>query len=103
MKYYDHIFDNKLVATDIKRLINQVFKLLPMRENAEDWQKQIKNVLRELRGLHRMFGGELDFLIIISKLEGLDESDDMMSYRSEVFSIISLMTILQNQINDRES
>jgi len=33
-----------------------------MRENEEDWQKQLDSVLVELRGLHVMFGDQLDFL-----------------------------------------
>ena len=103
MKYYDEVFVNDLVARDLRRLINQVFKLLPMREHGEDWQKQLGSVLVELRGLHKMFGGELDFLILITKLEGLAEVDDLIIYRSTVFSAMSLMTELANFINARES
>lgn len=74
-----------------------------MRENEENWRKQLDSVLVELRGLHKMFGGELDFLILLSKLEGLVEVDDLITYRSTVFSVISLMTELANSINARES
>ena len=64
MKYYDETFVNSLVVKDLRRLINQIWKLLPMRENQEDWQKQLNSVLVELRGLHAMFGDQLDFLIL---------------------------------------
>ena len=74
-----------------------------MRENNEDWRKQLGLVLVELHGLHKMFGGELDFLILTSRLEGLAEVDDLIIYRSTVFSVISLMTELANSINARES
>lgn len=74
-----------------------------MREKEENWRKQLDSVLVELRGLHKMFGGELDFLILLSKLEGLAEVDDLMIYRSTVFSVISLMTEMANSINARES
>lgn len=103
MRYYDEVFVNDLVTRDLRRLINQVYKLLPMREHGEDWQKQLNSVLVELRGLHKMFGGELNFLIIITKLEGLVETDDFMIYRGTVFSVMSLMTELTNTINARES
>lgn len=66
MKYYDETFVNSLVAKDMRRLVNQIWKLLPMRENEEDWQKQLDSVLIELRGLHAMFGGQLNFLILLS-------------------------------------
>lgn len=70
-----------------------------MRENEEDWQKQLDSVLVELRGLHRMFGDQLSFLELISQLEGLHEVINFMTYRSSVFSAISLLTELTNSIN----
>lgn len=70
-----------------------------MRENNEDWQRQLNSVLNELYGLHNMFGGQLDFLILLSKLEGLKQTEDFMSYRVIVFSAISLLTELANSLN----
>ena len=74
-----------------------------MREHEEDWQKQLDAVLVELRGLNVMFGDQLDFLILISKLEGLTEPSNFMTYRVTVFSAISLLTELTNSINVDES
>lgn len=91
MKYYNLEFSSSIVGKDLRRLTNQVWKLLPMRENNEDWQKQLNSVLIELRGLHRMFGDQLSLLIIISELEGLKDADDFMTYRSAVFGIISMI------------
>lgn len=102
MKYYDNEFDDTLVAKDLRRLVNQIWKLLPMKENEEDWQKQLDSVLIELRGLHAMFGGELDFLILISQLEGLRAADTFMLYRTMVFNAISTMTELINVTNARK-
>lgn len=93
-------YANSIVVQDLRRLINQIWKLLPMRENEEDWQKQLDSVLIELRGLHAMFGDQLDFLILMSKLEGLRGVDNFMVYRTTVFSVISLLTELTNQIHD---
>lgn len=87
------IVEKQVVANDISRLINQVWKLIPMRENNENWKKQIDFLLVEVRGLQALFNEHLDFLIIISSLEGLRSSDDIefVHYRSVVFSIISLL------------
>lgn len=101
VKYYEETFINSLVAKDLRRLINQTWKLLPMRENHEDWQKQLNSVLIELRGLHSMFGDQLNFLILISKLEGLSESIEFMDYRVTIFGAISLMTELANALDVR--
>ena len=74
-----------------------------MRENEEDWQKKLDTVLIELRGLHNMFGDQLDFLILLSKLEGLYEAPNFMTYRVTVFSAISLLTELANQFDADKS
>lgn len=93
-------YANSIVVQDLRRLINQIWKLLPMKENKEDWQKQLDSVLIELRGLHVMFGDQLDFLILMSKLEGLRGVENFMVYRTTVFSVISLLTELANSIHD---
>lgn len=98
MTYYGQEYDIELVKTDLHRLVNQIWKLLPMRENEENWQKQLYTVLNELHGLHKLFGDQLDFLILLSKLEGLAQVDNFMSYRLIVFSSISLLTELTNNL-----
>lgn len=98
MTYYGQECDIELVKTDLHRLVNQIWKLLPMRENEENWQKQLYTVLNELHGLHKLFGDQLDFLILLSKLEGLMQVDNFMSYRLIVFSSISLLTELTNNL-----
>ena len=40
---------------NIKRLTNQLWKLIPMRENEEDWKKQLDTVLIEIAGLNELF------------------------------------------------
>jgi hypothetical protein len=67
-----------------------------MRENEEDWRRQLETVLVELYGLHAMFGDQLDFLILISKLEGLRQVGNFEVYRSTVFSAITILTELAN-------
>ncbi len=98
MIYQEIDIANSVVEKDLRRLINQIWKLLPMRENEEDWQKQLDSVLIELRGLHAMFGDQLDFLILLSKLNGLYDVRNFMSYRTTIFSVISMLTELVNKL-----
>ena len=70
-----------------------------MRENNEDWQKQLSSVLIEIKGLHEMFGDQINLLIIISKLEGLKQVENLMIYRTTVFNVISLMAELNTLID----
>ena len=91
---YDNLSINKeAIFDDLKRLVNQVWKLLPMRENNENWKKHLEGVILEFIGLQEIFvEDELDFLIVISKLEGIKNSEiDFFQYRSEIFSIIHIL------------
>ena len=57
------IVEKQVVANNISRLINQVWKLIPMRENNENWKKQIDCLLVEMRGLQALFSEDLDFQV----------------------------------------
>lgn len=89
---YNIEFKTETLKTDIKRLINQMWKLIPMKENDEDWISQLNVVIEEISGLHEIFD-ELDLLILLSKLEGLKSSvcEDFMIYRKTVFRCIDLL------------
>ena len=43
------------IRVTIKRLTNQLWKLIPMREHEEDWEKQLNTVLIEIAGLNEIF------------------------------------------------
>lgn len=98
---YDSCFDEKVVQTDLRRLVNQIWKLLPMREKEENWEKQLSSVLIELHGLSDMFDDQLKLLILLSKLEGLTSTEDFMTYRLTVFGAISLLTEITNSLNGK--
>lgn len=38
---HNYNFSDDLIKKDLRRLINQIWKLLPMRENNEDWRRQL--------------------------------------------------------------
>lgn len=82
---------NKIILADKKRLINQLWKVLPMNENNEDWEKQLQIVLDEIVGLNKIFNEELNFLILLSKLEALFEIKDFKVFRKTIFESINLL------------
>lgn len=78
------------ISDDVSRLINQIWKLIPMREKNENWQSHLNNIIVEITGLYSIL--QLDGLILLSKLEGLRCTDlDFMTYRSIVFRSITLL------------
>ena len=91
--------NEKVLSQDIKRLINQIWKLITMRENNEDWQSQLLVIIEEISGLHLLID-DLNLLIILSKLRGLtcEESlNDFMLFRKVVFKVISLLAEAENK------
>ena len=60
-KYFIDI-SKEVIEKDVIRLTNQVWKLIPMRENEEDWQKQLDTVIIEIVGLNEIFIQDPHFL-----------------------------------------
>ena len=66
-----------------------------MRENQEDWKKQLDTVINEIAGLSEIFLS-LDYLILISKLEGLRVHDsDFQFFRKTIFEVLELLNLEQ--------
>lgn len=84
-------FPEEVISKNIQRLSNQIWKCIPMRENDEDWKKQLDTVEIELVGLNEMFMSQ-QFLQLLSKLEGLRIKDTTFElYRKTIFEILSLL------------
>ena len=82
----------EVIELNIKRLTNQLWKLIPMRENEEDWEKQLKTVTLEIAGLNEIFFSFPQFLQLLSKLEGLQQTETEFDfYRKTVFESINLL------------
>lgn len=96
MTKYGFNVNKNIINTNINRLTNQIWKLIPMRENNEDWVSQLNTVIIELSGLNEIFSFNGQFLILLSKLEGLkDETIEFLIYRKTVFEAIALLRGLQ--------
>jgi hypothetical protein len=77
---------------NIMRLTNQLWKLIPMKEHEEDWQKQLDTVILEITGLNEILIFTPSLLTLLSKLEGLKLMDiPFVLYRKTVFEAISLL------------
>lgn len=80
------------IASDVNRLTNQLWKLIPMRENQENWLGQLETVIIELTGLNTIFIEQNNFIVLLSKLEGLKVVETEFDiYRKTVFEAISLL------------
>ena len=82
---------------NINRLTNQMWKLIPMRENGEKWLPQIDIIECELLGLKDVYYiADEKFVILLSKLKGLKNTEMPFElYRNTVFKCISLLRELR--------
>lgn len=94
---YDIKFPEETISKNITRLTNQMWKLIPMRENEENWEKQLETVIIEVVGLNEIFVMCPTFLQLLSKLEGLRVKETNFElYRKTVFECINLIQELNH-------
>lgn len=102
MTKYLFDFPSEVIEKNITRLTNQMWKLIPMYENNEDWKKQLNTVTLEIAGLNEIFNSEPQFLQLLSKLEGLGVIELTFSlYRKTVFECINLLQEIRKCIISR--
>ena len=95
---FDFSFPKEVIDANIQRLTNQLWKLIPMRENNEDWEKQLNTVIIEIAGLNEIFISNPQFLQLLAKLKGLQvEEVSFILYRKIVFESINLLQELKKQ------
>ena len=88
---YNFNFEMESININVRRLTNQLWKLIPMREHEENWVKQLDTVIIEIAGLNQIFI-EPQFLQLLSKLEGLKVQQTSFDlYRKTVFECIGLL------------
>lgn len=94
---YNFSFSEEEVKKEIVRLTNQMWKLIPMRENGENWDKQLETVIIDIAGKNEIFVHDSQFLQLLSKLEGLRKVDvDFSLYRKTIFECINLINEKDN-------
>lgn len=72
-----------------------------MRENSENWKKQLNTVIIEIAGLGEIFYTASQFLQLLSKLEGLQNQDTNFDiYRKTIFESINLLQELKKWHQD---
>lgn len=89
---YNIDFSKEEIRNEIIRLTNQLWKLIPMWENNEDWEKQLNTVILDIAGKDEIFLHNSHFLQLLSKLEGLRvEEVEFNIYRKTIFECINLI------------
>ena len=95
--------DVNAVYANIKKLTNQIYKLLPNREENIDWQTPLTTVIEEIGGMSRLLENHEILFTLLCKLEGLftlTEEDDFFLYRRTIFECLNLLSTLKGEIEE---
>lgn len=100
---YDIDIDKKIIQNEIKKLINQTYKLLPTWEENMDWKKPLETIIEEFAGMDRLFADQHNiFFPTICKLEGLFlcQEEQFQLFRRTIFEILGLLGSLRDNLDD---
>lgn len=94
--------DISAINSNLKRLTNQVYKLLPNREENIDWQTPLSTIIEEFSGMDKLLVDQHEILFsLLCKLEGLFDlvqEDDFFSFRRTIFECLNLISTLKGNI-----
>lgn len=96
---YNADIKNKAIDNRLRKITNEIYKLLPSREENIDWEKPLKTIMEELAGMDRLLGEQHDILFpLLNKLEGLftlTSEEDFLVFRGTIFECLGLMAELR--------
>lgn len=100
-------FSGNIVKKYLDRMINQFYKILPLKENKESsLNRYMESLQREMLGckeLVKQIGEDGAYLSLLSILQYLIDNDcEVKVVRSEVFKAIRLCENLKNRYEDKE-
>lgn len=99
---YGIMIDDNSIQRNLKRLTNQIYKLLPEREENLDWRSPLNTIIVELAGMDRLLIDQHDILFpLLCKLEGLlilTQPEDFYMFRRTIFECLSLMSNLKKNL-----
>ena len=97
---YNITIQNDIISRRLQNLINQTYKLLPIREEGCDWEKPLQTIIQELAGMQRLMNCNYSEIYFpsLNKMEGLyslTDDEDFSCYRRTIFECLGLMNNLQ--------
>ena len=102
MTKYETEISNDIIITNLKRIINQTYKLLPNREEGVDWETPLSTINEEIAGMQILFCGNLgpEMLTLMAKLEGLASLDknDFFNFRRTIFECLNLLNRIKDNV-----
>lgn len=98
---YNLYIKNEAVISNLKKIANQIYKLLPYREEEKDWKKLLDTILEEISGMSELLVDQHETLFkVCCKVKGLESLEDLMEYRRHIFESITLLNKIISYYED---
>ena len=101
---YDLSITNQAIVEELQRLTNQIYKLLPIREEGGDCQKLLDSIILELVGMDcLLLGMHSELFPLMCKLEALTvlvQETDFFIYRKMIFECLTLVGVMIRKCQD---
>lgn len=98
---YDAKIQDSAIHNNLRKITNQIYKLLPEREEGADWQTPLTTIMEELAGMDSLLIDQHDTLFpLLCKLEGLltlEDKEDFFLYRRTIFECLGLVNSLMTK------
>lgn len=94
--------NNGAIVENLKKLINQIYKLLPNREEGIDWQTPLATIIEEISGMDKILMQYHTILFsLLCKLNGLYDlttEDNFFIYRRTIFECLNLLSSVKEGV-----
>ena len=95
---YGANINDEAIKNNLTRLTNQIYKLLPNREEGIEWETPLRTIIEEFAGMDELLIGQHDILFpLLCKLAwllSLNREEDFFDYRRTIFECLSLVSEL---------
>lgn len=96
---YNTEIKKETIQKNLKRILNQSYKLLPTREEGNDWETPLTTIVEELAGMDRLLiDQQTIFFTLLCKMEGLltlTNDNDFFLFRRILFECLELITKIE--------
>ena len=100
---YDIRFDNEAIIKNLNRITNQIFKLLPNREEGEDWVTPLQNLILEITGMKMLWiDHQPELFSLLCRMEALQTltgEDDFFIFRKLIFECLGILSDIKKCLN----
>lgn len=102
---YNIQIEDTAIEKNLIRITNQIYKLLPLREEGADWETPLSNIIEEIVGMKELLLKHQDlFFSLLCRLEGLysfKQKESFLIYRRTIFECLNLVNEIGKDVINR--